>query len=47
MGDAVEALNELCSDLSETLKQIMDLSAELAARDHIRVDNIEEVQIHE
>ncbi|KAF7966977.1 hypothetical protein HWV62_36310 [Athelia sp. TMB] len=43
VGDAVEALSELCGDLSETLKQIVDLSAELAARDHVRVDNIQEI----
>lgn len=42
IGDAVEALNDVCSDLADTLKQIADISAELAARDHIRVDNIQE-----
>jgi nuclear pore complex protein Nup205 len=46
VGDAVEALNDLCVDLTDTLKQIVDLSAELASRDHIRVDNIQEVRIH-
>ncbi|KAG2143441.1 nucleoporin Nup186/Nup192/Nup205 [Suillus bovinus] len=43
VGDAIEALNGLCDDLSETLKQIADLSAELSSRDHIRVDNIQEI----
>ncbi|KII84114.1 hypothetical protein PLICRDRAFT_702060 [Plicaturopsis crispa FD-325 SS-3] len=43
IGDAVEALNDVCSDLADTLKQIADISAELAARDHIRVDNIQEI----
>ncbi|KAG8215255.1 hypothetical protein J3R82DRAFT_8809, partial [Butyriboletus roseoflavus] len=43
VGDAVEALNSLCDDLAATLKQIADLSAELSSRDHIRVDNIQEV----
>lgn len=41
----MEALSELCIDLTDTLKQIADLSAELASRDHIRVDNIQEVRI--
>ncbi|KAG2127241.1 hypothetical protein DEU56DRAFT_742492, partial [Suillus clintonianus] len=45
VGDAIEALNGLCDDISETLKQIADLSAELSSRDHIRVDNIQEVRL--
>lgn len=47
VGDAIDALSDLCSELAETFKQIADLSAELAARDHIRVDNIQEVRDHE
>ncbi|KAG5650971.1 hypothetical protein H0H81_010360 [Sphagnurus paluster] len=43
IGDALEALNALCTDLAHTLKQISDLGAELAARDHIVVDNIGDV----
>ena len=43
VGDAIEALNSLCDDLAATLKQIADVSAELSSRDHIRVDNIQEV----
>jgi hypothetical protein len=43
VGDAVEALNDLCLDLTDALQQIADLSAELASRDHVRVDNIQEV----
>ncbi|KAF5375401.1 hypothetical protein D9615_007995 [Tricholomella constricta] len=43
IGDALEALNALCTDLSHTLQQISDISAELAAREHITVDNINEV----
>lgn len=46
VGDAIEALNSLCDDLAVTLKQIVDLSAELSSRDHIRVDNIQEVGGH-
>lgn len=43
VGDAIEALQDICGDLADTLKQIADITAELAARDHIRVENIEEV----
>ncbi|KAF9815688.1 hypothetical protein IEO21_04405 [Rhodonia placenta] len=43
VGDAIDALNHLCDDLANSLKQIVDLSAELSARDYIRVDNIEEI----
>ncbi|KIJ60466.1 hypothetical protein HYDPIDRAFT_98637 [Hydnomerulius pinastri MD-312] len=43
VGDAIEALNGLCGDLAATLKQIADISAELSSRDHIRVDNIQEI----
>jgi len=43
VGDAVEALNDLCVDLTDTLRQIVDLSAELTSRDHVRVDNIQEI----
>lgn len=43
IGDALEALSTLCTDLAQTLKRIADLMAELAARDHIGVDNIHEV----
>jgi nuclear pore complex protein Nup205 len=46
VGDAIEALHDLCIDLTDTLKQIADLSAELASKDHIRVDNIQEVRMH-
>ncbi|OBZ74918.1 hypothetical protein A0H81_05368, partial [Grifola frondosa] len=45
VGDAIEALSELCNDLANTLKNIVDLSAELASRDHIRVDNIQEARL--
>lgn len=42
-GDALEALNSLCQDLSTTLKQVSDISAELSAKELIAVDNIQEV----
>lgn len=45
VGDAVEALNDICDNLTDTLKQIADLSAELASRDQVRVDNIQDVRI--
>ena len=44
IGDAIEALDDLCEDLKNALKRIADLSAELASKDHIRVDNIHEVR---
>ncbi|KAF8064189.1 nucleoporin Nup186/Nup192/Nup205 [Lyophyllum atratum] len=49
VGDAIEALNTLCTELGQTLKQISDLGAELAAPDHIAVDNIREIvkDVHE
>ncbi|KAI8972576.1 nucleoporin Nup186/Nup192/Nup205 [Trametes punicea] len=43
IGDAIEALDDLCEDLTNALKRIADLSAELASREHIRVDNIQEI----
>lgn len=43
-GDALEALNSLCQDLSTTLNlQVSDISAELSAKELIAVDNIQEV----
>ncbi|EIW76673.1 hypothetical protein CONPUDRAFT_92653 [Coniophora puteana RWD-64-598 SS2] len=43
VGDSIEALTSVCEDLAITLKQIGDLSAELSFKDHIRVDNIQEI----
>lgn len=43
IGDAIEALDELSRDLAHVLRRIVDLSAELASKDHIRVDNVQEV----
>ncbi|KAJ7825918.1 hypothetical protein B0H14DRAFT_2368598 [Mycena olivaceomarginata] len=42
--DVLDALNALCDNLAHTLKQIADLSAELAAREHVSVENIGEVR---
>ncbi|KAK0463078.1 nucleoporin Nup186/Nup192/Nup205, partial [Desarmillaria tabescens] len=46
LGDAIEALNGVYNDLAETLKQISDISAELAMKDHIGVENIEEASFY-
>lgn len=43
VGDAIEALNDLCTCLTTAFKSIQDLSAELAARDNIRVDGITQI----
>ncbi|KAF7297146.1 hypothetical protein MIND_00947600 [Mycena indigotica] len=40
VGDAIDALNALCGDLSNTLQQIADISAELASKEHVGVENI-------
>lgn len=45
IGDALEALAELCDSLSDAANRIRDLSKELVAKDHIRVDNINEVSV--
>jgi nuclear pore complex protein Nup205 len=45
IGDAIEALDHLCSHLSGTLKVITSLTAEIAAKEHIRVDNIQDVRL--
>lgn len=42
VGDTLVALEDLCSDLAETLKQISDISAELANKDYIGIDHAQE-----
>lgn len=42
VGDALVALSDVCNDLADTIKHISDMSAELAAKEHIGVDNIQE-----
>jgi hypothetical protein len=44
IGDAIEALDDLCSHLSGTIKVITSLTAEIAAKENIRVDNIQDVR---
>lgn len=46
IGDTIEALNTVFVDCSSTLRLISDLSAELSAKEHVRVDNIKEVRLH-
>ncbi|KAF8970600.1 nucleoporin Nup186/Nup192/Nup205 [Flammula alnicola] len=43
VGDALVALDDLCNDFAETLKQISDIGAELANKDHIGLDNAQEI----
>lgn len=43
VGDTLAALDDLCNDLSEVLKQISDISAELSNKEHIGLDSAEEV----
>jgi nuclear pore complex protein Nup205 len=45
IGDVLEALNDLCFEFAEILKQISDLSGEIASKDHLRVDNIREASL--
>ncbi|KAK7055118.1 nucleoporin Nup186/Nup192/Nup205 [Favolaschia claudopus] len=43
VGDALDALDALSGDLAHTLRQIAEISAELAAREHVSVENISEL----
>jgi len=43
VGDAIEALTDFCDELTETLKQMAVMSAELDARDHVQVDDIRQI----
>ena len=43
IGDALTALDDLSNDLSATLKQISDINAELANKDHIGLENAQQV----
>ena len=45
VGDALVALEDLCNDLAETLKQISDISAELANKDYIGIDHSQEARV--
>ncbi|TFK61536.1 hypothetical protein BDN72DRAFT_904017 [Pluteus cervinus] len=41
-GNAVEALDDLCGEFGETLKQIVNLSIELPSKEHNDVENVRE-----
>lgn len=43
IGDTLQALEFISADISATLRQISDLSAELANKDHIVVDGVTEI----
>jgi hypothetical protein len=43
VGNAIEALTDLCDEIVETLKQMAVINAELDARDHVQVENIRRV----
>ncbi|KAF8878281.1 nucleoporin Nup186/Nup192/Nup205 [Gymnopilus junonius] len=43
VGDALIALDDLCNELANTLKHISDIGAELANKDHIGLENAQEV----
>lgn len=42
IGDTLVALEDLCSDFAETLKQISDIGAELTNRNYIGIDNAQQ-----
>ena len=44
VGDAIDTLNHILEDLTQTLKQFLDFSAELATQDHA-LENIPEVRV--
>ncbi|KAF9445985.1 hypothetical protein P691DRAFT_777187 [Macrolepiota fuliginosa MF-IS2] len=43
VGDAIQALEFISDDISATLRQISDLGAELANKDHIVVENVKQI----
>ncbi|KAL1731452.1 nucleoporin Nup186/Nup192/Nup205 [Schizophyllum commune] len=43
LGDALQALNELCNEVQEAFTQLRYVAAELETRDTVRVDNVEEI----
>jgi hypothetical protein len=45
VGDALAALDDVCSDLAEVLRQISDISAELANKDRISMTDVQEVGV--
>jgi nuclear pore complex protein Nup205 len=47
VGDAVQALDDLCTAIAGILKQITNLSVELASTDHGNVDSVPKVSLHD
>ena len=45
VGDALAALDDVCSDLAEVLRQISDIGAELASKDRISMTDVQEVGV--
>ncbi|TDL27118.1 hypothetical protein BD410DRAFT_714859 [Rickenella mellea] len=43
LNDAIEALNDFCDDLLSALQNIVDISAELEHKEHLRIDSLEDV----
>ncbi|KAF5345807.1 hypothetical protein D9756_010889 [Leucocoprinus leucothites] len=46
VGDVIQALEFISDDIAATLRQISDLSAELANKDHIVVESVKEILRH-
>ena len=45
VGNAIEALTDLCDEIVETLKQMAAIGAELDARDHVQVEDVRRVRL--
>lgn len=43
VGDALEALEDICTDLSEILKQIADIAVEIDSREHVGLERLQHV----
>lgn len=43
VGNAIEALTDLCDEIVETMKQMAAIGAELDARDHVQVEDVRRV----
>lgn len=45
IGDALASLDDVCNDLAEVLRQISDIGAELAHKDRLSLNDVQEVRI--
>ncbi|KAF7421056.1 hypothetical protein PC9H_011576 [Pleurotus ostreatus] len=43
VGDALEALEDICTDLSEILKQIADIAVEIDSREHVGLERLQHI----